>query len=620
MGATTMMLVLGETRRVCAGGALRASAVPVLWATLVVLGLSAGPASANGCSEANPHGDGISLAVICRPDPGHKAAGKTVTHPETGSGIPSLAEVITTNSSAPTSAPLPGLSWGAPASFDSGGKVTSVSCPSASYCVAVGGNGTIMSYNGVAWSTALTSDDDLTSVSCTSDSYCAAVGYNSAGNIFSYHGGSWSAPQPLDTDHKLHSISCATTTFCEVGAAVNVFTVDGTSEAGDTIDAGNNGTEAGYGLPSMSCTSATFCATIDGLGNAFILNGSVWSTPESIDSTVQLDSVSCVSVGFCVAVDSKGNAFTYNGAGWSAPQDIDANTALESVSCPSTGFCVAIDANGDALTFNGTAWSAPSSIDPGQRLAAVSCPTTSYCMAVDAHGNYVVARVPPPGAPACANVSVSVPKGGKAVSVPLSCVGPAGVPESYSIVLPPADGNLGTIDQATGQVVYTPNPGYGGTDQFTYQATGLDGASNTATATITIPALGRLNPTMDWTFVVSPTYTVVRSLVVYGVPAAAKVELSCTPSSCPIRAHNESVTGRRVCTGKGKDRKCRTIPPGKASTVNLTRLVAGPRLSVGTLLTVKVVEPDTIGKQYTFKIRANRQPSNTVTYPVASIT
>ncbi len=142
---------------------------------------------------------------------------------------------------------------------------------------------------------------------------CAAVGYDdSGGNVFSYNGGTWSAPESLDAGYKLHSISCATTTFCEVGAAVNVFTVDGTSESGpDAIDQSNNETnESGYGL-SMSCPSATFCATIDGSGNAFILNGSTWSAPDSIDKNVQLDSVSCVSAGFCVAVDSEGNAFTY---------------------------------------------------------------------------------------------------------------------------------------------------------------------------------------------------------------------------------------------------------------------------------------------------------------------
>lgn len=295
----------------------------------------------------------------------------------------------------PTTTTVPALSWGPPASFDSGGEVTSVSCPSTSYCVAVDGNGNIMSYNGVAWSTAQTSDDQLNSVSCASDSFCAAVGYDDAGgNVFRYNDGAWSSPESLDAGYKLHSVSCTSTTFCEVGAAVNVFTVDGTSESGpDAIDQSNNETnESGYGLPSMSCPSPTFCGTIDGSGNAFILNGSTWSAPEPIDNNVQLNSVSCVSPEFCVAVDSEGNAFTYKGSAWSAAQSVDPNTALESVSCPSTSFCVAVDSNGDSLVFNGRIWSAPSSIESGHQLAAVSCPTTGFCVVVDVNGNYVVAH------------------------------------------------------------------------------------------------------------------------------------------------------------------------------------------------------------------------------------
>jgi hypothetical protein len=136
-----------------------------------------------------------------------------------------------------------------------------------------------------------------------------------------------------------------------VGAAVNVFTVDETSESGpDAIDQSNNETsESGYGLPSMSCPSESFCATIDGSGNAFILNGSTWSAPDSIDNNVQLDSVSCVSAEFCVAVDSEGNAFTYNGSTWTTPEDIDSANTINSVSCASESFCVAVDDEGDVI-------------------------------------------------------------------------------------------------------------------------------------------------------------------------------------------------------------------------------------------------------------------------------
>ena len=290
------------------------------------------------------------------------------------------------------------LSWGMPAPIDSGKDVTSVSCASPTYSAAVDSDGNILSYNGSGWTTAESSDDQLNSVSCASASYCAAVGYDdSGGNVFSNSGGSWSSPEILDAGYKLHSISCPTTTFCEVGAAVNVFTVDGMSESSPhAIDQSNNETnESGYGLPSMSCPTPSFCATVDGSGNAFILNGSTWSAPQDIDDDTQLDSVACASASFCMAVDTDGNAFTYNGSVWSGADAIEPNnTAVEAVSCPSARFCVAVDADGNALTYNSTTWSAPSSIDSGHQLSSVSCPLTSFCEAVDVNGNFVVATEP----------------------------------------------------------------------------------------------------------------------------------------------------------------------------------------------------------------------------------
>jgi hypothetical protein len=67
-----------------------------------------------------------------------------------------------------------------------------------------------------------------------------------------------------------------------------------------------------------------------------------------------------------------------------------------------------------------------------------------------------------------------------------------------------------------------------------------------------------------------------------------------------------------VCTGKGKDKKCRTVRPPRTRTVTLTRLVDGLHLRVGARFTVSIVEPGAIGKQYLFKIRANQQPSATI--------
>jgi hypothetical protein len=93
----------------------------------------------------------------------------------------------------------------------------------------------------------------------------------------------------------------------------------------------------------------------------------------------------------------------------------------------------------------------------------------------------------PPAPPTCAATSATTKAGGGAVSVKLSCTAPAGVGIQYGVVSGPAHGTLSAIDQAAGSAVYTPAPGFHGTDTFTYDAGDSGGASAPATATITVP-------------------------------------------------------------------------------------------------------------------------------------
>jgi hypothetical protein len=91
-------------------------------------------------------------------------------------------------------------------------ELRSVSCVSASDCVAVGYTDTgsvyetlAMVWNGTVWSivpspNAGTVDDTLTSVSCVSVSECVAVGYTDTGNnIYETLVLSWTGPVPPST-------------------------------------------------------------------------------------------------------------------------------------------------------------------------------------------------------------------------------------------------------------------------------------------------------------------------------------------------------------------------------------------------------------------------------------
>ena len=96
--------------------------------------------------------------------------------------------------------------WSAP-SF--AGANTSVSCPSASFCLVVDYDANYCTYNGSMWSSGPSFDSGQSvfpSASCPSASFCAAV--ENEGNAFTYNGSTWSSPSDIDGSISLVSVSC----------------------------------------------------------------------------------------------------------------------------------------------------------------------------------------------------------------------------------------------------------------------------------------------------------------------------------------------------------------------------------------------------------------------------
>lgn len=119
------------------------------------------------------------------------------------------------------STPTPNTNPAAPAS-----KLrNSISCASSVSCVATENPGAVASYDGTQWSFPVVIDptDYLSSVSCPSQRFCLAVdallpqGYgtgNGTGEMFTYDGTTWSAPVTIDSQANIQSVSCATPQFC----------------------------------------------------------------------------------------------------------------------------------------------------------------------------------------------------------------------------------------------------------------------------------------------------------------------------------------------------------------------------------------------------------------------
>jgi len=372
-----------------------------------------------------------------------------------------------------------GSSWtdseiAASLNIDNHSQVNSVSCYSASFCVAGGsytavgefGDRAFVSvYNGSSWTvsdiaalnTAYDSSgnvvsfnisSNVNSVSCYSASFCVAGGsyadssHHNQAFVSVYNGGSWTdseiaASLNIDNDAQVNSVSCYSASFClsggsfrnssAVGYQAFVSVYNGTTWSDREVAASlNTGGSASVG--SVSCSTASFCVAggsyADSSYNlqAFVsvYNGTTWSDREvaksfTSNSQASVNSVSCFAPKFCVAGGSYLGSTTgyqafvsvYNGTTWSdrevAGSLNSGNAHVNSVSCYSASFCVAGGAGGGAggfysnssgvstafvSVYNGTSWT-DSEVARSLNLKTVSfasvngvsCSTASFCVA-----------------------------------------------------------------------------------------------------------------------------------------------------------------------------------------------------------------------------------------------
>jgi hypothetical protein len=252
-----------------------------------------------------------------------------------------------------------GASWSQPRTIDLDGNVTSVSCPDASFCVAVDGSGNVLTRNGPSWSKPTSIDtknvgaggEPAVYVSCPAADFCAAV--DSAGNAMTYNGSTWSAPAPSG-----------------IGPA----------------DEGN--------VVGVSCTSPTFCMTVDNSGRYATYDGTTWT--KGVIGKELLAAVSCASAAFCMALDAQGNGYLFDGSSWKtlavfsagdAPSSQPAEFEEPALDCYAVGHCLAVSFGGYASQYTGSAWTIPRLMAAGVSpllsgtTAAVSCEGASFCAA-----------------------------------------------------------------------------------------------------------------------------------------------------------------------------------------------------------------------------------------------
>lgn len=294
-----------------------------------------------------------------------------------------------------------------------GTSVSSVSCASASFCVAVGG-AYAYAWDGSTWSSAaLDNGHSLKAVDCISSSFCMAV--DNAGYAKYYNGSSWNPARTFADSNGGISVSCTSSTDCVAGtpngptyhwsgglwssgtsfnagdyvSCVSTGDCFGGDAAGQMWSSTNGGTSfstissppgtAGNAFAGISCLTSTFCAATAYKAVMVGAPGAMTATTLASGSA-SMGPVSCASASFCLAADIAGNYYTYDGTSWSAGSSVLGSAALNSISCPTSSFCMATDTAGQVLTYGPVAFSFSAPTAP------VAVPGAPYGFSLQASG------------------------------------------------------------------------------------------------------------------------------------------------------------------------------------------------------------------------------------------
>ncbi len=327
----------------------------------------------------------------------------------TGSGAAmppnqSGGEVLQFNGTSDAWCPGSGGCAGAPVKSDIVDSIDSMSCPTATLCVAGTANGQILA--GVVPSG-------------------GTPNIGSAADWTDVVGPSYPAPSGLQPTGAVTGMSCAIS-----GTQTNCFGTSGDNViASTTPQYGNSWTSvtadtSGDPLTGISCPATSLCVVVDNGGHVAAsssptVSGS-WSTSSSaLSGITDLTGISCLPDGsntMCIATATGGRiAWTdvaasslANSASWS-DASVDGSNDLEAISCPSKSLCLAGDSAGNLLyatapTGGGGGWTV-TNIDHTYRFTSVSCLSTTFCIAGDLYGDILGSLSPTAGVTAWWNIN-----------------------------------------------------------------------------------------------------------------------------------------------------------------------------------------------------------------------
>ena len=295
--------------------------------------------------------------------------------------------------------------------------VGSISCPSASLCVA-GDNASDLlistdpSGGRAAWTVdplPVPEPTTIGGVSCPTVSFCLAVdssgrviwSTNPAGGPSAWRVSEANVPNPITR------VSCASPTLCVAIGGESVYAT--TDPAGTAPWHVAAITPVPDILTGVACPSTTLCVVATSTGEVLTSQDAgdpspTWTSPAALPGSTPRNYVtdlSCPNAGFCAAADSGAVVTTTDPAGGPGTWTTQPVTNATWVSCASTSLCVALVGR-DVLTSTDPTDASPSwsttalAATPTQALLA-ACPTTSLCVAFAQQ--YAITSSDPTGGP-----------------------------------------------------------------------------------------------------------------------------------------------------------------------------------------------------------------------------
>jgi hypothetical protein len=344
--------------------------------------------------------------------------------------LPALAAAAALTLGSPTAQAAGTLTSTRPPQPPPGGILSSVSCSSASFCVAVGNPGNISSL-AVAWNGSTWQKQSLPNggknlvplaVSCVSPDFCEAVGAKLTSSsqvalILTWNGTHWAVQtSPHYNGGELIGVSCSSTTAClavgqveELPSGVLRPLAERWSEQHWSPVHVPEPSGVSGNLDAVSCSSATACTAG---GGYFDMNTQTYTPllerwngsklvrqqsaqPTSPDPS-SISGVSCPIASGCIAVGDILNepiVQSWNGTTWVEMTIPSTVGQLRGVSCTAITACTDVGYMRSGLIaerLRGTAWTAESTPQPpgsqGASFQAVSCVLASDCVAAGEYG------------------------------------------------------------------------------------------------------------------------------------------------------------------------------------------------------------------------------------------